>query len=92
MPRILLTPHLYRFFPVLKECNLDVPQGSVAEVLRAVDRIAPGFSDYLLDERGSLRRHVNVAVDGVNVVDRGRLSDWVGDRGIVHVFQALSGG
>ena len=92
MPRVLLTPHLYRFFPVLEACALDVPQGSVADVLRAVDRIAPGFSDYLLDERGRLRRHVNVAVDGVNVVDRNRLSDWVGDRGTVHVFQALSGG
>lgn len=92
MPRIVLTPHLYRFFPVLQECKLEVPQGSVADVLKSVDHLAPGFSDYLLDERGSLRRHVNVAIDGVNVVDRSRLSDWVGERGIVHVFQALSGG
>lgn len=69
-----------------------MPAGSVAEVLRAVDRIAPGFSDYILDEHGALRRHVNLCVNDTVIVDRKTLSDRVTDDGTVYIFQALSGG
>ena len=69
-----------------------MPAGSVAEVLRAVDRIAPGFSDYILDEHGALRRHVNLCVNDTVIIDRKTLSDRVADGGTVYIFQALSGG
>ncbi|MCB1772708.1 MAG: MoaD/ThiS family protein [Gammaproteobacteria bacterium] len=87
-----MTANLLRFFPVLEGREIDVAAGSVAEVLRAVDAIAPGFSDYVLDERGALRRHVNVCVDQRLVIDRQTLSDRVGDNATLHIFQALSGG
>lgn len=92
MPKVELTAHLFRFFPALKNQELKVPAGSVAEVLRAVDAISPGFCDYVLDERGSLRRHVNLCVNDTLVVDRKTLSDHVGDGATVYIFQALSGG
>jgi hypothetical protein len=47
---------------------------------------------YDLDERGLLRTHVNVFVDGAQLVDRAGMSDPVGPRGEVYVLQALSGG
>lgn len=87
-----MTAHLFRFFPMLENQELRVPASSVAEALRALDAIAPGFSDYLLDERGSLRRHVNVSVNGTLVVDRQKLSDHLGDNDTLYIFQALSGG
>lgn len=87
-----MTSHLFRFFPALAHREIDVAAGSVAEVLRAVDEIAPGFCDYVLDERGALRRHVNVSIDNRLVIDRIRLSDRVADDATVHIFQALSGG
>lgn len=92
MPTVEMTQHLYRFFPALENKKIRVPAGSVADVLRAVNDIAPGFTDYILDERGALRRHVNLSVNDTNVIDRKTLSDRVQDDATVYIFQALSGG
>ncbi|WP_455199755.1 MoaD/ThiS family protein [Kaarinaea lacus] len=92
MPTVEMTQHLYRFFPQLKNRTITVPAGSVAEILNAVNEIAPGFTDYILDEQGALRRHVNLSIDESMVVDRKTLSDRVQDDGTVYIFQALSGG
>jgi sulfur-carrier protein len=92
MPTVELTPHLYRFFPQLENRKITVPTGSVAEILRAVNEMAPGFTDYVLDERGALRRHVNLSINDTIVIDKQTLSDRVPDDGTVYIFQALSGG
>jgi len=92
MPTVEMTGHLYRFFPALENRVIGVDAGSVAEVLRAVNELAPGFTDYVLDEHGALRRHVNLSINNRIVVDRKSLSDRVPDDGTVYIFQALSGG
>jgi sulfur-carrier protein len=92
MPTVEMTSHLYRFFPALKNRRISVPAGSVAEVLLAMDKIAPGFSEYLLDEHGALRQHVILSVNDTVVVDRKTLSDHVAIDGTVYIFQALTGG
>lgn len=92
MPVVQMTRHLYRFFPQLEKRTITVPAGSVADVLRAVNAIAPGFTDYVLDEQGALRRHVNLSINDTVVIDRKTLSDRVPDDGTVYIFQALSGG
>lgn len=92
MPTVKMTHHLYRFFPVLENRTITVQAGSVAEILRAVNEIAPGFTDYVLDERGALRRHVNLCINDTILIDRKILSDRVPDDGTVYIFQALSGG
>jgi hypothetical protein len=92
MPTVAMTRHLYRFFPILEHRTITVPAGSVAEALRAVDALAPGFSDYIVDERGALRRHVSLSIDDSLVIDRKTLSDHVPEDGTLYIFQALSGG
>lgn len=92
MPTVEMTQHLYRFFPQLQKQTITVPAGSVAEVLHAVNDIAPGFTDYVLDEHGALRRHVNLSINNTIVIDRKKLSDRVQDNDTVYIFQALSGG
>ena len=92
MVTVAMTSHLYRFFPELQSREITVPAGSVADVLCAVNDIAPGFTDYVLDERGALRRHVLVAVNKTLLVDRKTLTDRVPEDGVVYVFQALTGG
>lgn len=87
-----MTRHLYRFFPALEQREISVPAGSVADVLRAVDGIAPGFTDYVLDDRGALRRHVNLSINDTVIVDKQALSDQVPEDATVYIFQALSGG
>jgi molybdopterin synthase sulfur carrier subunit len=52
----------------------------------------PQVRGYILDEQGTLRTHVNVFVDGTQVVDRTRMDDAVHATSEVYVMQALSGG
>ncbi|MGD8940490.1 MAG: MoaD/ThiS family protein [Gammaproteobacteria bacterium] len=92
MPTVEMTQHLYRFFPQLENRTITVPAGSVAEILKAINEIAPGFTDYVLDEHGALRRHVNLCINDTLVIDRKTLSDRVKSDETVYIFQALSGG
>lgn len=87
-----MTRHLYRFFPVLENRTIQVPAGSVAELLQAVDALAPGFTNYVLDERGALRKHVNVCINERMIIDRKTLSEQVPEDATLYIFQALSGG
>jgi sulfur-carrier protein len=92
MARVELTAHLHTFFPDLKGRELVVSGSTVAEVLREIDAIAPGFTFYVCDERGRLRTHVNIFVGEERVGDRQRLSDKVEPDSVVYIMQALSGG
>jgi sulfur-carrier protein len=92
MPRVEMTQHLYRFFPQLKNHEITVPAGSVAELITAINEIAPGFTDYVLDEHGTLRRHVNVSINNTLVIDKVKLSDRIPENATVYIFQSLSGG
>lgn len=92
MPKVELTRHLLAFFPALEGRDLVVSASTVAEVVAQMERIAPGFSFYVCDERGRLRRHVNIFVEEEPVTDRDRLTDAVGPGSRVFILQALSGG
>jgi molybdopterin synthase sulfur carrier subunit len=92
MPSVEMTQHLYRFFPQLKNRTITVPAGSVADVLLAINEVAPGFTDYVLDEHGALRRHVNLSINNTVVIDKTKLSDRIPEDGTVYIFQSLSGG
>jgi molybdopterin converting factor small subunit len=87
---VVFTHHLKRFFPNLAE--VDVTGSTVAEVIAAVDAVCPGLRDYVTDDHGALRPHVNVFVGDALIRDRRRLSDTVKETDVVSVFQALSGG
>ena len=62
--------------------------GSVGELLVAIERAHPAAQGWILDERGVLRRHINVFVNG----ERGAQDTPVaaGDR--IDVLPAISGG
>lgn len=92
MAKVELTRHLFRFFPDLEGKDLQVDAGDVAGVIRGMECAAPGFAFYVCDERGSLRRHVNIFIDGERIADRVKLSDRVSADSRVFILQALSGG
>jgi hypothetical protein len=87
-----VTKHLWEFLPALRNKTLEVKASTVAEVVAEVERIAPGFSYYICDERGCLRTHVNIFVGQERIADRTRLSDPVSEDARVLIMQALSGG
>lgn len=90
MPQVQFTRHLKLHFPDLRQTA--VRPGTLAEVLRELDASYPGLADYLVDERGALRKHVNLFINDELLQDRGALSDPVGEQDRVFVMQALSGG
>jgi hypothetical protein len=92
MAKVELTRHLYQFFPQLEGKELTVEAETVADVVREMERIAPGFAFYVCDELGRLRRHVNIFVEDVSIGDRQRLGDPVAPASRVFIMQALSGG
>lgn len=92
MARVELTRHLYQFFPHLAAEPIEVDASTVAEVVQALERIAPGFAFYVCDELGRLRTHVNIFIEEERLADRHQLSDRVGPSSRVFIMQALSGG
>lgn len=92
MAKVELTRHLYTFFPDLEGTDVLVEASTVADVVREMDKVAPGFAFYVCDERGRLRRHVNIFVEDERIADRQRLTDRVEPNSRVFIMQALSGG
>ncbi len=90
MAQVAFTRHLLRFFPDLVEG--EVQGATVRELVDELERRHPGFSSYVVDETGRLRRHVNVFIDEELIRDRVRLSDRLPPGARVFFLQALSGG
>lgn len=65
---------------------------TVAARRQAINNQAPGFTDYILDEQGALRRHVKLCINDTILIDRKSLTDRVQDDDTVFIFQASSGG
>jgi molybdopterin synthase sulfur carrier subunit len=66
----------------------ELEGATVADLLRALELMQPALAGWILDERGRIRRHINVFVNG----EQGREDATVaaGDR--VDVLPAISGG
>lgn len=91
MAQVRFTRHLSRYFPGLAERE-EVAGETVAEVVAALDARYPGLAAYIVDDRGSLRKHVNIFLDQELIHDRVTLSDKVDTDDQMFIFQALSGG
>jgi sulfur-carrier protein len=61
---------------------------TIHELLRALEAAEPAMSGWILDERGRIRRHINVFVNG----EYGSEETPVGPDDRVEVLQAISGG
>jgi len=68
------------------------PGSTVSEVLEGAFAQDPRLRSYVLEDDGALRKHMNVFVNGEQILDRRRLSDAVGDSDELYIMQALSGG
>ena len=90
MARVKFTPNLTRFFPDL--CACDVDAATIAEVVSAVDQRWNGLGDYIIDETGALRKHVNIFIGDHLIRDKRALSDKVSAETNIYIMQALSGG
>jgi len=90
MPTIKFTYALKRYFPQLKDMAAN--GNTLPEILFEIESTYPGLSSYVLDEQGSLRKHVNIFIDGRMIKDRTALSDPFASNSEIYIMQALSGG
>lgn len=90
MPKVNFTSALQRFFPKLTSGYFKGE--TIAELLDEIEQLHPSIKDYLLDEEGKLRKHINIFIAEQMIQDRITLSDSINDSDEILIFQALSGG
>lgn len=66
--------------------------GTVGAALAALGERYGGVTDRVLDERGAIRQHVNVFVDGENVRFLEGLRTPLQEGSVIVIFPAVSGG
>ena len=66
----------------------DLTGATVGELLRALEREHPAVAGWVLDERGQIRPHINVFVNG----ERGCAATAVSAQDRLDVLPAISGG
>jgi sulfur-carrier protein len=66
----------------------EVSGATVAEVLRELEQAHPALAGWVVDERGRIRRHINVFVNG----ERAAEDAAVGPQDELDVLPAISGG
>jgi molybdopterin synthase sulfur carrier subunit len=72
--------------------QVDVPAGSLEDVLAALTRAHPGLRGQLFTDDGELNRFVNVYVDGQDVRYLDGLGTTVGEADVVMILPAMAGG
>lgn len=89
MPLVEFAPALTRHVACPPQ---QVDAGTLAAALDAAFRAAPALRGYVLDEQGSVRKHVAVFVNARMIGSRTRLDVPLAADDKVMVIQALTGG
>ena len=96
MPIVFVIPGALREFSDGRaEVRLDTAPGwagSVAAALALLWAECPGARDRVLTERGDVRTHINIFVDGENIRGLGGLAAPAGANAEIIILPAVSGG
>jgi sulfur-carrier protein len=87
MADVHLPSTLSPLFPGLPR-TVDVPAGTVREVIDHLEREWPGIRDRLCEPGPTLRRHIHVYVDR----ERAKIDTPVAEQSRIDVIAAISGG
>lgn len=89
MPRVSFGSAIQRHVAVPA---LNVEAETVRDALAQVFERHPLVKSYVLDDQGSLRKHMHIFISGASLHDRKTLTDAVARDAHIYVVQALSGG
>lgn len=70
------------------ESEVDVDAGTVTELLQQLEQDHSGLEGWILDERGELRRHINVFVNG----EPAKPDTVIDGKDRIEILPAISGG
>jgi sulfur-carrier protein len=74
------------------QAEVKAPGATVGEVLRALDANHPGLGAKLFDERGAVRRYVNVFLNDEDIRALQHLDTPVKDADRITLIPAMAGG
>lgn len=89
MAHLCFTPNLQRHLRCEEQ---EHPGSTVAEILEGAFTLDPRLRGYVLEDDGSLRKHMNIFLNGEQINDRQTLGDAVVASDELYIMQALSGG
>ncbi|MEZ5443483.1 MAG: MoaD/ThiS family protein [Lysobacterales bacterium] len=99
MAQIILAPAITRWLaehsgpaPAGSEWRLARSGATLADVLAALFECYPGLRGYVLDERGVLRHHVVLFIDGRALPHSHDFGLALSEASEIYLAQALSGG
>lgn len=93
MPLTFVIPGALREFSAGRdEVRIDGGARTAGEALSLLWTECPGARDRVLTERGDVRTHVNIFVDGENIRFAGGLAAPVRDGSEIIIVPAVSGG
>jgi len=72
--------------------SVEVEAGTVQDILDNLDSKYPGFRASICDESGSLRRFINIYLDGEDVRFMENLATTAADGSELAIVPAISGG
>ncbi|MCB0685041.1 MAG: MoaD/ThiS family protein [Saprospiraceae bacterium] len=90
MANVNFTHALKRFYPKLEPFSTTCE--NVSELIALLDDKYPGLRNYIVDEQGQLRKHVNIFIQQKLIKDRINLQDPIQPDDEIYIMQALSGG
>ena len=90
MITVKFTSNLKSFFPRLSEFSTE--KNSLQALIDEIENKYPGIKAYLLDDQNTVRKHVNIFINGKSISDKHLLKDTLSAGDEVYFMQALSGG
>ena len=72
--------------------EVEVEAATVAEALKALEAQHPGFGERLFDDKGELRRFVNIYLNGDDIRFLNQLNSQVKDGDDISIVPAIAGG
>ena len=90
MAVIKFTRNLNRYYPDLGPVSSQ--KQTLMGVLHDANEKYPGIIDYILDERGCIRKHVHVFIGNKAIRNRDDVGIEIDEKDEIYVMQALSGG
>ncbi len=88
MIKVVLTANLQKYYP---EREFQTEAANIREILAKMDHARPGFTGYVLEDDSTVRKHVNIFLNG-QLLPKGAVHTAVKNGDTVHIMQALSGG
>lgn len=93
MPTLTFARPIARWLPDQDgELTLESTAATLSAALDDAFTAHPTLRGYVLDERGTVRHHVAIFVDGTSITDKSDLDVPLDTRASIFVMQALSGG